>query len=505
MVFAIATLITALSISCVAAYFSIIGLATIFPGSTGAVITMGVVLEVGKIIAAIWLHRNWKTASWFIKSYLTFAVVVLMGITSMGIFGFLSKSHIEHQAQVTHEQTMIETLDAQINKEKGLLKQYEDYIALSTGRLENTGTQSNTEIEREEKRIEQLLSSLEKNVAIEQSRIDKLIERRKELDTAVSLIESKGGGLFSNKKKKLEELKVQQSPEREDISSGVAAYNASIERFRSETNTEISAIRENIEKFRSQSGGNLSGIQDELEKTNTNIRDSMARITDFEKEKIAYGEKIRAVETEIGPLRYVAEAVADLGGNEMAADKAVRIIILILMLVFDPLAILLVIAAHSSLYKIFGKPYDKLSSQISPSSQKKTKDDCCEGTVGEILDEKITDHHPLIPQPPGPEFIEKIVEKEVIKEVPVEKIVEVPVEKIVEKEVIKEVPVEKIVEVPVEKIVEKEVIKEVPVEKIVEVPVEKEVVTVQTVEKEVYRKSTEPRLSKIKTTSRVIK
>jgi len=112
MVFAIATLISALSISAVAAYFSILGLATIFPGSQTSVVIMGVVLEIGKIIAAIWLHRNWKIAPLLIKGYLSFAVVVLMGITSMGIFGFLSKSHIEHQAQVTHEQTMIETLDS---------------------------------------------------------------------------------------------------------------------------------------------------------------------------------------------------------------------------------------------------------------------------------------------------------------------------------------------------------------------------------------------------------
>ena len=414
MVFAVATLISALSISCVGAYFSIIGLATIFPGSPTSVIVMGIVLEIGKIIAALWLHRNWKATSWFIKTYLVFAVIVLMGITSMGIFGFLSKSHIEHQAQVSHEQTMVETLNAQISKEKGLLKQYDDYITLSTGRLDNTGTQSNTEIEREEKRIEQLLSSLEKNVAIEQSRIDKLIERRKELDSAVALIESKGGGIFSNNKKKLEELGSQQSAERGEIVRALSRYNTGIETFRSETNLEIASIRENIEKFRSQSGGNLSEIQSELEKTNTSIRDSMSRITELEKEKIMYGEKIRAVETEIGPLRYVAEAVGDLSGNQIAPDKTVRLIILILMMVFDPLAILLVIAANTSLLKALGKPYDKLSDQIKKP-------------------------------PPDP------IIKEVIKEVPVEKIVE----KIVEKEVIKEVPVEKIVE--------KEVIKEVMV------------------------------------------
>ena len=77
----------------------------------------------------------------------------------------------------------------------------------------------------------------------------------------------------------------------------------------------------------------------------------MDRISEFKKEKILYGEKIRAVETEIGPLKYVAEAVADLGGSEVTAGRAVRIIILILMLVFDPLAILLVIAANVSLIK----------------------------------------------------------------------------------------------------------------------------------------------------------
>ena len=435
MVFAISILVSALSISCVGAYFSIIGLATIFPGSPTAVIIMGVVLEIGKLMAAVWLHRNWKQAGFLIKSYLCFAVFVLMGITSMGIFGFLSKSHIEHQSEALQEQTLIEDIDSKINKEKGLLKQQEDYLELAKNRLDNTGSQSNTEIEREETRIAQILESLKQNIAIEQSRIDKLIQRRQELDEAVGALESQSGGLFSNKKKKLEELKASQVDERSQIVSELKKYNSNIEDFRRESNGDISKIRENIESFRSQSGGNLKETREEIDQTNSNIRDSMDRISELEREKIQYGEKIRALEAEIGPLRYVAEAFQDLGGGELAADKAVRIIILILMLVFDPLAILLVLAAHASLSKVFGNPYDKLSSQIQNSSQEN----------------------------PKPEVIEKIVEKEVIKEV------EVPVEKIVEKEVIKEV------EVPVEKIVEKEVIKEVPVEKIVEKEIIKEV------------------------------
>lgn len=369
MVFAVALLISALSISCVGAYFSIIGLATIFPGSPIAVIIMGIVLEIGKLMAAVWLHQNWKQSGFLIKGYLSFAVLVLMGITSMGIFGFLSKSHIEHQSEAIQEQTLIEDIESKINKEKGLLKQQEDYLNLAKNRLDNTGSQSNTEIEREENRIAQVLDSLSKNIGVEQSRIDKLIQRRQELDAAVAVLEAQSGGLFSSKKKKLEEIKSSQSDERTAISSELKKYNSNIEVFRKEANENISKIRDNIEKFRSQSGGNLKEAREEIDKTNSNIRDSMDRISELEREKIKYGEKIRSLEAEIGPLRYVAEAFQDLGGSPLGADKAVRIIILILMLVFDPLAVLLVLAAHISLSRIFGDSYGKLADRISSNSR----------------------------------------------------------------------------------------------------------------------------------------
>ena len=210
MVFAIATLITALSISCVAGYFSILGLATIFPGSQGSVIIMGVVLEIGKIIAAVWLHKNWKRAPFLVKSYLSFAVLVLMGITSMGIFGFLSKSHIEHQAQAIHEETLIATLETKIDKESDLIKRQEQYITSAEKRLNYSSGQSDIDSDRAEKRVSQLLESLDKNVAIEQSRIEKLTSRRAELDLTVATLEEKGGGIFSNSKKKLAELKASQ-------------------------------------------------------------------------------------------------------------------------------------------------------------------------------------------------------------------------------------------------------------------------------------------------------
>jgi uncharacterized protein YdcH (DUF465 family) len=372
MFFALGTLLSALSISCVGAYFSILGLATIFPGSPLSVVVMGIVLEIGKVMAAVWLHQNWKATHFLLKTYLTAAVVVLIGITSMGIFGFLSKSHIEHQAQATHEVTLIETLEAKMEQESSLIKQYETYIASSQQRLTRSGSQSNTEIEREEKRISQLLDALERDLTTEQQRLDKLTERRKELDDAVGALEASSGGIFSNKKQKLQTLREQQVAERSEIALAIKKYNLNIDSFRSSTQEEISSLRKSITSFRGESGNNLTEIQSEIERTNALIRECMDRSTEYRKEKFQYGEKIRALETEIGPLKFVAEAIQDLGGSEVESDKAVRIIILILMAVFDPLAILLVIAANISLRKVFGQPYDKLSTQLktrSPTTQ----------------------------------------------------------------------------------------------------------------------------------------
>ena len=368
MFFALGTLLSALSISCVGAYFSILGLATIFPGAFLSVVVMGIVLEIGKLMAAVWLHRNWKATHFLLKSYLTAAVIILMGITSMGIFGFLSKSHIEHQAQATHEITLIETLEAKINQESSLIKQYETYISSSQQRLTRSGSQSNTEIEREEKRISQLLDALERDLTTEQQRLDKLTERRKELDDAVVALESSSGGIFSNKKQNLQILREQQASERSEIAAAIKKYNLNIDSFRSSTQEEISSLRNSITSFRGESGNNLTEIQSEIERTNALIRDCMDRSTEYEKEKLQYGEKIRALETEIGPLKFVAEAIQDFGGSGVEADRAVRIIILILMAVFDPLAILLVIAANISLRKVFGQPYDKLSTQLKSIS-----------------------------------------------------------------------------------------------------------------------------------------
>ena len=111
MFLAILTFLSAITISAVAIYYSVAGLAAIFAAAVIPIIIMGVSLEVGKLVTAVWLHRNWNRAVWWLKTYLSIAVVVLMFITSMGIFGYLSKAHIEQTSLSIEQSASIETLD----------------------------------------------------------------------------------------------------------------------------------------------------------------------------------------------------------------------------------------------------------------------------------------------------------------------------------------------------------------------------------------------------------
>ena len=117
------TFLTAIAISGMAAYYSVIGLASIFVGAFWPVVFMGSLLEVGKLVTASWLYQNWKKAPLLLKYYLTFAVLVLMLITSMGIFGFLAKAHIESTLDSGVNTVELKTLTVQENNIKERLKE----------------------------------------------------------------------------------------------------------------------------------------------------------------------------------------------------------------------------------------------------------------------------------------------------------------------------------------------------------------------------------------------
>lgn len=245
------TFLAAILLSSIAGYYSIIGLALIFPGAFWPVVIMGVSLEFSKLVTASWLYRNWDIAPKLLKIYLTFAVFVLMLITSMGIFGFLSKAHIEHSTELA---PMLDKVAA-----------YDDSIVTLKQQLDEN-----------KKVIKQMDES-----------VDQVILRSTTENSVLKSIQ----------------------------------------------------IRKSQQKERRR-------LSDE----NQNIQKQIAKITENKTPHIA---ELRKTEADLGPIKYVAELV--YGNSEQdIIEKAVRMVIVIIMIVFDPLAVLLLISANISMKKKSG-------------------------------------------------------------------------------------------------------------------------------------------------------
>ena len=241
MILALVTLITALGISAVAAFYSIVGLMAIFSASALSIAVMGIVLEIGKLITASWLYQNWKRVPFLLKSYLTIAVVILMFITSMGIFGYLSKAHIDQGSGTSELYVKVERLDNRIASERKVIK-------------------------RAETQLSALDSALEKYV-------------------------------------------------------------------------ELGAVSKGLQKREDQ---------EQERNTLTNIiNNAQTKIDKLLDEKSEYKLQINSFEVEIGPLKYISALVYGDDALDFI-DTAVRGVILILVFVFDPLAVLLIIAANMS-------------------------------------------------------------------------------------------------------------------------------------------------------------
>ena len=355
MIFAVLTLVSALSISVIAAYFSIIGLATIFPGSIEAVIAMGAALEIGKIVAAIWLHKNWKSAPTTLKIYLFSAILVLMGITSMGIFGFLSKSHIEHEQNAEKAAALVTQVETKINREQEYIARQKELIQQNEDKNQNRSDKSAENIELEQKKIAQLTEQLEKDIELDQKMLAPIAERLKQMNEDLAEVQNKPGGLFSNKKKEVEDKIAEQATEREELAAKKKDIEDRISKYRDETSTLISDIRKRIQEYQNIGFEKPENVEQKIEQLNKNIASALDRIDELERQKFDLDDGSRQLEAEVGPVKYVAELVADFTGMDFDIGKAVRMVIIILIFVFDPLAVLLVLAAHISLSKKFPK------------------------------------------------------------------------------------------------------------------------------------------------------
>jgi hypothetical protein len=255
MVLAWLLLLTGLTISAVAIYYSVIGLAAIFAAAVVPIIIMGTTLEVAKLVCASWLKANWSRVPWLMKTYMTIAVVVLMIITSMGIFGFLSKAHSDQTIVSGDVQSKISLVDEKIK------------------------------IERE-------------NIANAQELI-------KQMDAAVN---------------------------------GVIATGDQEVRQRDGTTRVQSAAERSLQIRRSQAKD-----RDALTKQ---IEASQTKIVNLQEEIAPIRAEMRKVEAEVGPIKYIAKLVYGDNPDANLLEKAVTWVIMIIVVVFDPLAIIMLLAAQ---------------------------------------------------------------------------------------------------------------------------------------------------------------
>ena len=353
MFIAILTLLSALSISGVAIFYSVIGLATIFPGAFWPVVIMGSVLEVGKLVTASWLYRNWKFTPFMLKTYLTSAVIILSLITSMGIFGFLSKAHLEQNLASDTLIQRITILEDKIDSEKMSIERQMLIIDRAEKAISrDTGTASG-DIEVQQSIIADANEKLKTLLAVETNTVRDLNDRLKVLDKNVSDVLTSNKSFF-NEEKAAAELKASQKEEREQIAIKVKEAQERIAELKADHKVEIAKAQEIIANMRSGSQDNKGAFTKEIEIAEQKIFESQGKIDLYIVEKQPLEKEMLTLEAEIGPVKYIAALAVDWGiTDNVETSKAVRWVILLLIVVFDPLAVLLLIAANQSLMRRF--------------------------------------------------------------------------------------------------------------------------------------------------------
>ena len=353
MFIAILTLLSALSISGVAIFYSVIGLATIFPGAFWPVVIMGSVLEVGKLVTASWLYRNWKQTRFLLKTYLTIAVVVLSLITSMGIFGFLSKAHLEQNLAEDTVTQRIEIINSKIVSEETYIKRQNNVIARLEKSLNKTSTSNKDAIKLEQQSLKDVQDKFKTLLTVETNTVKNLNERMAILDRDVSDVLTTNKSFF-NEEKAAADLKASQKEERALIELKISEAQGRIAILKQDYAEDTKVIQSRIDLLRSGNTEDKTEVNEQIEKAENNILKAQNNIDDLIVEREPLQAKMIKLEAEVGPVKYIAALVVDWGvTQDVDTAEAVRWVILIIIFVFDPLAVLLLVAANQSLLRRF--------------------------------------------------------------------------------------------------------------------------------------------------------
>ena len=353
------TLFTALTISGVAIFYSVSGLAAIFSAAVIPIIIMGGVLEVSKLVTAVWLHRYWRIATWWLKAYLSIAVVVLMLITSIGIFGFLSKAHDTASGNATEAIATVTRIDGQIAREENRIEILEDRI---TGISSGTRFDVTSSITQQETIRDGAWDRVQDDIDYAQGQIDRLRDQLATLDSAVNELRNKGvevietdaGGTFRRAETETidyvaqaEVLYQQQKPQRDSIDEDIDNQQSNIDSYRLQAENTINSANAEINRLRNQSTSSQDDDLSQIDEWNLQIDGIYNTIDGLKDEKFESEQAVRLVESEVGPIRYIAEFFTGTEDADASLlETAVSWLIMVIIFVFDPLAVLLLIASQ---------------------------------------------------------------------------------------------------------------------------------------------------------------
>ena len=285
MLFGILTMFIALCISAVAIYYSVAGLVAIFAAAAIPIIIMGGVLEVGKLVTAVWLHRYWSKAAWWMRTYLGIAVVVLMFITSMGIFGFLSKAHIEQTSAAQEQVAQLERMEEEIIRQQEIIARAEQRIA-----------KGETDADKQDVGIQDKIDR-------EQERIDSAYTRRQpSIDEQQAIITAQENALANRVAVYEDEIR--------SLDTELTRLNGLVEEYRTELkNTSVAGVEQQVQPYKEQ----IAQLDEDLVKLNE-------QATQYETIIAGLQPDLSAIDTLKTQISELEERIANLQPDYSAVD-----------------------------------------------------------------------------------------------------------------------------------------------------------------------------------------
>jgi len=323
---------SALFVAGCAAFFSVRGIGLLFAGSMIPVIIMASSLEFAKLVGASFLYRTWKDISLLMRIYMTFGVVLLVGITSMGIYGYLSDAFEDTKSRVhVYESNIV-----QLEKEN-------KYLEEEIKKVESSANTVDDKAQKSEASFQKIYDDF---IARQEVRRERLMSRTAELDAAVAVVESKPGGLFSSKKKKLAEIQTAQQEERTDLRAQLKDMDIEADKEYKISLGKVDNLRQTTQEVDVQ-----PRVQELYAKIKTNNESVL-------------GLKQSIQNTDIGSFKFIARTF----NTEL--EQAVKWFIIVIVIVFDPMAVTLVIAYNIMLLR--SNPKKKLLNNASKEKVEST-------------------------------------------------------------------------------------------------------------------------------------